>query len=174
MTGFTSGGRIFRPKWRTGAVWMTSPSVKGTLRLPLDDLRSIIVLRPGTRHGPTRTASGTPWARWNWRAARLRGRLEDGREEPGASCLVWHPVGSAAASPLRTGISRPHRLPRAPAAAQDRSAAGTPQRQIRVQINGSVMQQPGLRRPPAKGSTQPSLYLRTGDTIPPAKSDENR
>ncbi len=97
--------------------------------------------------------------------ARLRGRLVDGHGEPDATCLVWQPVGSAAAAHLRTGLSGRivYREPPPPPKAAPQQAQV--QRQVRVAINGNVMQPPP-RKVPAKGG-QPSLYLLTfGDTIP--------
>src|SRR5205823_1499029 len=87
-------------KVENNAVALTVPEVKESLRLPLAGLRSLVVLRHETL--PLKIASA---ARLELEGIHLTGRLVDGRERPGASCLAWHPVGSASASPLRPGAS---------------------------------------------------------------------
>jgi thiol-disulfide isomerase/thioredoxin len=159
--GIHVGGEL--AKVAEGAVWMTSSAVKGPLRLPLDDLRSIIVLR---QEPPADADGAEPVGTLELEGVRLRGRLEDGREEAGASCLVWHPVGSAAASPLRSGISGRivYREPPPPPKQVPQQAQA--QGRVRLMINGAAVEQQAARRPVQKSSGQPSLYLRTGDTIP--------
>ena len=59
---------------------------------------------------------------------RLTGKLVDGSEKPGSSCLAWQPISSETASPLAPGVSG-HIIykeppPPAPRPADDSAAAG--------------------------------------------------
>lgn len=160
--GIHVGGELV--KVADGALWMTSRSVKEPLRLPLDGLRSLIVV-------PQETPSAEPDAAetlgtLELEGARLRGRLVEGQVEPGASCLVWHPVGSASASALLSGISGRIVFREPPPPPKPVPQTTQPRPGVLIRINGAVVQQPTTRRVPAKGSGQPSLYLRTGDTLP--------
>jgi thiol-disulfide isomerase/thioredoxin len=159
--GIHVGGEL--AKVSEGALWMTSRAVTGTLRLPLEGLRSIIVLRLDAISDPD---GPEPVGTLELDGARLRGQLVDGEAKPGASCLVWRPNGSTGASHLRSGVSGRivYREPPPPKPAQPRPTQ--PQGGMRVMINGAAVQQPAARRNNAKGSGQPSLYLLTGDTIP--------
>ena len=159
--GIHVGGELV--KVADGAVWMTSRAISGPLRLPLDNLRSIIVLQQNPTADPD---GGEPVGTLELDGVRLRGRLVDGHESPGARCLVWHPVGSAAAGPLRTGMAGRivYREPPPPPKAVPQQAQ--PQQRVRVMINGAAVQPPGGRKPVPRGTGQPSLYLLTGDTIP--------
>ena len=84
-----------------GAVRLKVPGVEESLKLPIAGLRSLVVAGP--RGGRGRRPRRCPG--WRLEGIRLVGRLEDGREAPGVSCLVWHPAGSATASPLKPGVS---------------------------------------------------------------------
>jgi peroxiredoxin len=169
-------------KVEKGEVWLSVPGVTEPAHLPADDLRSLVVLRH--ERGRSSPTASTP--RLETEGVRLPGRLVDGRERPGASCLVWQPEGSATASPLRPGVSGRivYKEPPPPPPAQPAGPAG------RVVANGVVRQvQPGgvvvLQRVQpagglqgfvrgfASGPSQPtpadhrrSIYLRTGDVIP--------
>src|SRR5262249_22739482 len=99
---------------------------------------------------------------------RLVGRLEDGREAPGASCLVWHPDGSATASPLRPGVSgkilykeQPARPTPTPVNVNQRAQAGGGMGGIALQFAQALAETPSS---PA-GEERRALYLRSGDVI---------
>jgi len=88
-------------KVEKGELRLTVPGVTETLRLPSAGLRSLVVVNPAGL--PTEKAPLT--GRLELEGVRLNGRLNDGRERPGASCLAWRPLGSDSASPLRPGVS---------------------------------------------------------------------
>ena len=83
------------------ALSLIVPGIKEPLSLPLDGLRSLVVLRPQE----TPAAIGGMPGVLELDGVRLPGRLVDGREQSGTSCLVWQPQGSSTASPLRPGVS---------------------------------------------------------------------
>jgi thiol-disulfide isomerase/thioredoxin len=99
---------------------------------------------------------------------RLTGRLVDGRERPGVSCLAWHPVGSATASPLRPGASGKivYKEPQPPAT--PRRPINTPQPARRGANAFAKRFAEALSEPQASPGTteRRSLYLRSGDVIP--------
>jgi thiol-disulfide isomerase/thioredoxin len=142
----------------------------------VDGLRSLVILRHDTP--PLRIPSAP---RLELEGIHLTGRLVDGQEKPGVSCLAWHPVGSAAASPLRPGVSGkivyrepPPRTPPQP------TRVGPNQRIIRVQPAPAPVQRgpaalalqfaQALAEPATSPSTSTgerrSLFLRSGDVIP--------
>jgi peroxiredoxin len=159
-------------KVEKGAVWLTVPGVRQTLKLPLAGLRSLVVLR---HEAPPLGVLST--GRLEMHGVWLHGRLADGREQPGASCLVWHPIGSATASPLRPGASGKivYREPPPSTASQAVDRIGPDGRRI-------VRRPPPARQDPAgfalrfaqalaESDTSPStgerrsLFLRSGDVI---------
>ena len=83
------------------AFTLSVPGIKETLSLPLDGLRSLVVLRPSE----TPAAIGGQPGVLELDGVRLPGRLVDGHEQSGTSCLVWQPQGSSTSSPLRPGVS---------------------------------------------------------------------
>ena len=82
---------------------LTRSGIQEPLRLPLSELRSFVVLQrnESTSSSPPDGIAG----RLELDGLRLPGRLVNGREQPDASCLVWHPDHSATASPLRPGVA---------------------------------------------------------------------
>ena len=77
------------------------PGVEEPVRLPIDRLRSLVA-----NHSPDAPAAkpeSTP--RLEMDGVRLTGRLIDGKNESGVSCLTWQPNGSATASPLAGNAS---------------------------------------------------------------------
>jgi thiol-disulfide isomerase/thioredoxin len=151
---------------------LACPGVRELLRLPLADLRSLLVLRPG--EGPTvPVVAGKP-GRLELEGVRLKGQLVHGSEQPDASCLVWHPDLGLNASPLRPGLSGrivyrdPPPPPRPSNAEAQRLAL---QNQGFAKVIARV--QRGLPAPPPSTGLRPlpsggrgSLHLRSGDTIP--------
>src|SRR5262249_12271919 len=185
-----SGGLV---KVQDGAVWLSAPGTKQQLRLPIDGLRSLIVLR---HQAPVAPNEAGPSGLFNADGVRLRGRLVDAAGAPGASCLVWQPLESATASPLRPGVSAKI-VYREPPPAHARQPAQTAAKNggrmmIAIAGNGVVVKQggaapviagglvPGMpaaggrktaRAPGAANdgldmSGKRALHLRSGDTIP--------
>src|SRR5262249_2614627 len=104
--------------------------------------------------------------------ARLTGRLVDGREQPGASCLVWHPVGSATASPLRPGASGKIVYKEPPPPAPTRQP-NMPQPRAPGPGAFALRCAQDLAEPQATAATgeRRSLFLRSGDVIPSVITD---
>jgi thiol-disulfide isomerase/thioredoxin len=132
------------------------------LDLPLEGLRSLVALRPP--QSPS-AIGGMPGV-LELDGLRLPGRLMDGREQPGASCLVWQPQGSSTASAVRHGVSGRivYRETPAPRPAPRRQAPPPPQGP-----GGFVMgflSALGGSRPAESPGKRKSLYLRSGDVIP--------
>src|SRR5262249_48590360 len=153
--------------------------MKEPLRLPLADLRWMIGLR--RREPPTVPPASSKPGRLEMDGLRLKGRLVDGSEQPGASCLVWHPDLGLGRSPSLPGASGRivHREPRPPkptgTEVQRVELAGGGMAVIRVLPGGQrVLEQvapakaagqPQIVQPALPGA-RPSLHLRSGDTIP--------
>lgn len=159
-------------KVENGTMWLTSPGIKEPLKLPLAGLRSLIVLR---HEAQPREMPG-PYGTLELEGVRLRGRLDDGKEESDASCLVWHPLASATASSLHPGLSGRIIYREPPPKVPVTSSNGS--QPARVIANGRVVRQvvPGAMPGAVSGAaqviddrakgSQRSLHLRTGDTIP--------
>jgi thiol-disulfide isomerase/thioredoxin len=163
-------------KVEKGEVAMTVPGIREPIRLPVGMLRSLVVMQhaepPRDEKPGVLEADGL----------RLHGRMVDGQEAPGASCLAWQPNGSATASPLRPGVSG--RILYKENAATRPNAPGRPAVQVQrrvvvrqpnaVGIVGGMLQAFGgnvnvnaPEEPPAPTiKVKKILYLRTGDTIP--------
>jgi len=184
-------------KVQDGAVWLAAPGTKQQLRLPVEGLRSLIVLRHQATAAP---GDGGPGGVFESEGVRLRGRLVDSgpvHNRPGrsTSCLVWQPLESASASPLRLGASGKivYREPPPPPVRQPAQASKAGGRMmIAIAGNGVVVRQgvaapviagvvpgvagqPGGRKParvPGAGGDdldptgKRALHLRSGDTIP--------
>jgi len=176
-------------KVENGALVMTIPGVKESLRLPLTGLRSLVVLKhpdepPLARDGST--------GRLEIDGLRLPGKLVDGREQPGSSCLTWRPLASETASALEPGVSGRIIYKEPPPPAPPRT---TVQNGMMggMRIVGRAAPQPpqgagnmvmrfaaALAESPSTTTAQPSeerrsLFLRDGDVIPSVvtRIDEN-
>ena len=158
-------------KVAAGAVWLKSPAIREPLGLPLAGLRSLLVLKPESITAPDDVG---PIANLELEGAKLRGYLADADTTADGTCLAWHPLGSSTASPLRPNASG--RI-----VYRDRSAlpAGRPSSVTRVLGGGALNILPGpaeaidaaarkgmANANPPRAAGQPSLYLRSGDTIP--------
>jgi peroxiredoxin len=150
---------------------LTCPGVKEPLRLPLAGVRSLIVLQHA-EGSATPSVAGRP-GRLEMDGANLRGRLVDGADKPGVSCLVWQPDLSLTAGPLAHGISGriiyKEPPPPKPSAVQDQSRRNF----IGVAVGGGGAGQVVVDLEEKRMMTQPqppasrrSLHLRSGDTIP--------
>lgn len=82
---------------------LTCPSFREPLRLPLADLRSLVVLQPGKSPRPPSVAGKRGWLEME--GVHLKGQLVKGDEQPGASCLRWQPDLGMSASALAHGVS---------------------------------------------------------------------
>jgi peroxiredoxin len=179
-------------KVEAGAVWLTTPGTREPLRLPIDGLRSLVVLR---HQEPVAPADAGPTGMLEADGVRLRGRLVDARPSAAGSCLVWQPLESAAAAPLRTGISAKivYRETPPPPTRQPGTAGQAKNGRMMIAIagNGVVVKQGGAA-PVIAGGMPPAapqvarntprvagagaadlelggvraLHLRSGDTIP--------
>ncbi|MGQ0635859.1 MAG: TlpA family protein disulfide reductase [Planctomycetaceae bacterium] len=142
------------------ALWLATPATAAQLRLPITGLRSLVT--------PRRIASdsGAPGiGSLQLDGLRLRGALTDGVDQPEASCLVWQPVGSTAASALVPGASGRivYREPPPPPSQQprvDNVARQRAGRAVQVQVQNRLQ----FVAPVQEAAW--AVHLRTGDTIP--------
>ena len=77
------------------ALVLKVPGVSETLKLPLAGLRSLVVLSVAEAEAHARDESS---GRLEIPGIRLAGKLVDGNEKPGSSCLTWQPISSESAS----------------------------------------------------------------------------
>jgi thiol-disulfide isomerase/thioredoxin len=147
---------------------LSCPGVKESLRLPLAEVRSLVVLGRADRPEPT-PVQGRP-GRLEMEDMRLPGRLVAGCEQPGkASCLVWHPDLAQNASPLLPGPSgrivyREPPPPPPPVVSQNERMGMVGRA---VVIGGRVRRAaPAPSPPPVRTDGPRCLHLRSGDTIP--------
>jgi peroxiredoxin len=183
-------------KVEDGVLVLKVPGVADVLRLPLQGLRSFVVLTADDAEAPPKDSST---GRLEVPGVRLTGKLVDGSEKPGSSCLAWQPVSSETASPLAPGVSGHiiYKDPPPPVPVQQmtqlqeaRQQALLMRRQIQLQQNQvqergagamalrfmNAMAEPSATAATGKpGEERRSLYLRDGDVIPSVvtKIDEN-
>jgi peroxiredoxin len=166
------------------------PGIKESPRWRASSLRSLVVLKhPDQTPLPMDELTG----RLETDALRLPGKLADGRTEPGASCVVWRPLGSSLASALAPGVSGRiiYKEPPPPAPSREVTATEFGAAALRQgRLGGArIVQPPGGAAPPPQGAgamvlrfaealaerpagaghqsgERRSLYLRDGDVIP--------
>jgi len=166
-------------------LWLSRPGIIEPLGIDLSVVRSLVVMENGKRPSEPNGRRG----RLEADGLKLEGCLVEGsgvpaRGSPGASCLAWHPCGSATAGPLKQEFSgrivyrdAPPPQPSPPSPYQ---VAQAPMRVVRpavarrvvvnrggvlgavVNVLGGDQSRPASSSGPWKG---PALYLRTGDTI---------
>ena len=161
--GSRLGGELRRVE--KSSLSLKTPGIKEVLSLPLAGLRSVVMLRP--QAAPA--AIGDLPGMLELEGIRLPGRLVEGREQPGSSCLVWQPQGSGTASPLRPGVSGRivYREPPPPAPRQQAAQRNAPQQGAGGFVAGFLSALAGSGNQPADADgKRKSLYLRTGDVIP--------
>lgn len=157
----------------TDALVITSPGVTSDLRLPLAGMRSLLVIKHDEK--PIAKEKGT--GRLEMEGLLLTGRLIDGAEKPGASCLVWQPLGSQNASPLeRDAAGRiVYHDPPPPAPVQNNGMNGNVRMVAVAQpqgVGGMVARfAQALSSSPTPQSKTPTierkaLFLRDGDAVP--------
>jgi thiol-disulfide isomerase/thioredoxin len=148
---------------------LTCPAIKEPLCLPLTEVRSLVALWEEATSG-TAAADGRA-GRLEMDGLQLKGRLEPGSEQSGASCLVWHPDLAVNASPLLPGTSG-RIVYRDPPPAVPKQNAQQGRRVIRQGIrvvNGAVVRTATATTEspkPGKPSGSRAMHLRSGDTIP--------
>jgi thiol-disulfide isomerase/thioredoxin len=157
-----------------GRLYLTCPGVRETLPLLVSDLHTLMVLDSERPPSSAEDRVG----RLEVENVKLSGCLVNGSNQPDATCLVWHPRGSATASAIRRGVSGrivyrdppPAPSPQSQTTARVRQrpqpprAAGVLGQLVQALAGGQSSATPTpTRRPPRFG---PSLFLRTGDTIP--------
>ncbi len=153
-------------KFEGGSPVLKAPGIEGPLRLPLDGMRSIDVLRHDGKALDKGAGAGT----LEMDGLRLVGHLADSDERPGESSLAWQPLASESAARLRPGTSGKivYRAPPPKVAAVRQPAPS------RVVVRRNVVEgvvdaiqrsfDSGARTPNRPGRR--SLYLRSGDIIP--------
>ncbi len=167
---FQDGSRLTGDTVRVegGRLWLARPGVTETLALPVTELQTLLFLN-GDK--PSSTAAGR-MGRLEMDGVKLTGWLVDGSGRSGASCLVWQPVGSSTASPLRAGASarivyREPPPPLSPEPATQAVPAPQPAGGLLGQLAAALAGGPA---PPVStrptSTLGPSLHLRTGDTVP--------
>jgi peroxiredoxin len=154
---------------------MKVPGFSLPAKLPMSGLRSLVMMR---HPNAPPLAKSDITGRLELDGLRLPGRLVDGSAEAGASCLVWQPLASDAASALKPGVSGRIIYREPPPPAPPRAQI---QNQGMVFIAPQQAQPPGAgamvmrfaqalaESPPEMASTteeRRSLYLRDGDVIP--------
>ena len=157
-----------------GALVMKVAGISQPSRLPMSGLRSLVMMR---HLDAPPLAKSDSTGRLELDGLRLPGRLVDGRALAGASCLVWQPLASDAASALKPGVSGriiyrepPPAPPRVPAS-QGVVFMGAPQPRQPAGVGGMVMRfAQALAEPSTETAAtteeRRSLYLRDGDVIP--------
>ncbi len=161
---YQDGSRVSGDLTRVEAdsVGLKVPGVEESLKLPIAGLRSLVTL---AREVSEVKAATMP--RLETDGIRLVGRLEDGREAPGVSCLVWHPAGSSTASPLKPGVSGKI-FYKEPAPAPARQATQQQQQpgmgDMALRFAQALAETPSSA-PSGTGEERRALYLRSGDVI---------
>jgi hypothetical protein len=155
---------------------MAVPGMSGRLNLPVAGLRSLVV----TRHqDEAPLARGETTGRLELDGLRLPGRLVDGRAKEGSSCLVWQPLSSDTASPLKVGTSgriiykepAPPVVKRVTSRAPVQRVIVAPQPAQPRGVGAMVGRfMTAMAEPAAESASSSeerrSLYLRDGDVIP--------
>ena len=154
-------------KIEKGRLWLNRPGIAEPIAIPASGLQTMAVLAEQKSSANAAGRSG----RLEADGLKLHGCLVDGRERAGASCLVWRPHGSTTAIALKPGVSARivYRDPPPPAAESAVNNQPVPFRPARA--NGmpgaaALAVVGNLSSGSAPAQTRPSVYLRSGDTIP--------
>lgn len=166
MSGMKVSGDLVRVEDQK--VWLKAPAIVEPIVVPMDQLQSLIVLKPKADAAELPNRRG----RLEIAGTILHGCLVDGVEGE-ASCLVWQPLRSQTSSPLQKGLSgrviyRDPPPPAQPAAQLSGMGGG-------MAPQGAVVQR--VVRSTQRKTTKKAgsvLHLRTGDMIPcePVSIDE--
>jgi len=146
-----------------GRVWLKHPAVREPLALPVEALRSLLVLEQETVTFDTKRLVG----RLELAQTRLSGVLMDGIGGDGASCLVWLPTASQTSAALKVGASG-RIVYRDPPPPPLPTSAGRPRPARAAGLWGGLMRaiSANERAPQSTGLFQPVLHLRSGDAVP--------
>ena len=156
--GARIAGRIEKVEDR--AVWLASPGIVPTLKIPVDALRSLhVVKRDESPVAPV----GRPGV-LELDGLSLKGSLLDAVRGPDGGCLIWKPLASVSSSPLRQGVAGRivYKEVKTTAPPQITLTDFVAARARRVVVNGRVVTRP------APLTIQPGrrvIHLRTGDTV---------
>lgn len=134
------------------------------IRLPLTGLRSLVVVRRGPV--PEAKAVAGRSGRLELEGTQLKGLLVDAVESADARRLVWQPDLGRNAVALSDGLSGRivYRMPLPPRPAKPATPQPVQRQGGVADVFSTVVQNLTTQPPPPTG--QPSLHLRTGDTIP--------
>ena len=156
------------------AIVLASPGVTSELRLPLGGLRSLLVLK----HDEKPLAKEAGMGKLEMDGLSLPGKLVDGVEKTGSSCLAWQPLSSQTSSPFAAGAAGRivYREPPPPAPTNPVGNANVrmvAQAQPAQGVGGMVVrfaQALSNTPPPPTAKTgipeRKALFLRDGDAIP--------
>ncbi|MCH5376039.1 MAG: TlpA family protein disulfide reductase, partial [Planctomycetes bacterium] len=150
---------------KDGRLCLACPGVKEPLTLPVDQLRMLLVLD----HPAAPVSAAGRSGRLEMDGVRLKGYLVGGSGGAGAGCLAWRPLRSATASSLSADVSArivyrdPLPKSQTPAPTVQVARAGGLLGAMARALAGSAANPVVMQSPSRFG---PSLYLRTGDTIP--------
>ncbi len=147
---------------------MTSPAIVEEFSAPHRSLNTLRVIEPETAARDANSRRET----LELPGARLHGRLVDGVEADNASCLVWEPELSRAASPLKPDAAGRivYRVPpKRPKKVVQNENINRRQATAKMFDLGKLLQSSAPKPPqPPSGAAMEDrfLHLRSGDTIP--------
>ncbi len=156
------------------AIWMTVPGLSEPCRLPIDGLRSLVVIRhePVDKDKDKEVEKGDSGGRLEMDGLLLPGELASTSPDSGTSALAWKPEGSATASALKANASgkviyKDPPPPKSPNLAQQQQRVRVIQAQPVGVAQGFLR---ALSSAPPSQSGPPggrrAIHLRTGDIIP--------
>jgi peroxiredoxin len=171
---YIDGGRLSGElvKVENAGLFLAVPGVKNPLHLPVDGLRSLLILRRDDKFLPRTGGPG----RLEIEGVSLPGQLVDGQPTPDASCLVWKPVESSTGSALKPGVAGKIIYKEPPPPRPTRTAAARNGMVVQMQpaqqpqgVAGMVMRfAQALSETPAGRPLveRRALFLKDGDVIP--------
>ena len=149
-----------------GNLWLEVPGWKEAAHIPVKELLSLVVTKQDSKDDVNEGPDG-PIGTLEMEGLRLKGRLTEAKEKPGASCLAWRPEGTSSSSTLKPGVSgkivykEPKFVPPT-ARAMVRVRPAAPAGFVQGVFGGLADAQ--AQNGPTSGRR--ALHLRTGDVIP--------
>jgi len=162
-----TGQMILRDASRADRPAAKTPASVVTTQVPVNRAIGINAIFGGIGVAQIQTAEATPDEEEDNAPGTYRhsGILVDGEGDQHTSCLVWQPLGSRTASPLKTAASGKilYRKPK-PATPQ----VASPQNRVRPGQNFGTLFLKKVGEPalPKSNSSLQTMHLRTGDVIP--------